>query len=72
MLSREERVALFLSFFKGRDDAFARRWEKWNGGVSGYAPVYADQDKESYTPLTAEWVEKHLASEGYASAYLRY
>ena len=60
MLSRHERVALFMSLFKGRDDVFARRWEKWNGGVSGYSPVYADQDKESYVLLTEDWVEKHL------------
>lgn len=60
MLSREERVALFMSRFKGRDDVFARRWEKWNGGVSGYAPVYIDRDKEFYTLLTSEWIEKHL------------
>lgn len=49
-----------MSLFKGRDDVFARRWEKWNKGISGYAPVYTDQDKESYTPLTEEWIEKHL------------
>jgi len=49
-----------MSLFKGRDDVFARRWEKWNGGVSGYSPVYADQDKESYVLLTEDWVEKHL------------
>src|SRR3989344_4012166 len=60
MLSRQERVELFMSLFKGRTDVFARRWEKWNGGVSGYAPVYTDQDKESYVPLTNDWVEKHL------------
>src|SRR3989338_500154 len=60
MLSRQERVELFMSLFKGRTDVFARRWEKWNGGVSGYAPVYTDQDKESYVPLTNDWTEKHL------------
>ena len=60
MLSRQERVQLFISLFKGREDVFARRWEKWNGGVSGYAPVYVDQDKESYEPLTTDWIEKHL------------
>src|SRR3990167_3678710 len=60
MLSREERVEIFRSLFKGREDVFAHRWEKWNGGVSGYAPMYADQDKESYAPLTTGWIEKHL------------
>jgi len=60
MFSREERVEIFRSLFKGREDVFARRWEKWNGGVSGYSPVYANQDKESYVPLTTDWMEKHL------------
>lgn len=60
MLSRDERVRLFMSLFHGREDVFARRWQKWNGGIAGYAPVYADEDKESYVPLTAEWIEKHL------------
>jgi len=30
MFSREERVHIFMSLFKGREDVFARRWEKWN------------------------------------------
>jgi len=49
-----------MSLFRGREDVFARRWQKWNGGVAGYSPVYADDDKESYEPLTTKWVEKHL------------
>src|SRR3989344_7662336 len=60
MFSREDRVHIFMSLFKGREDVFARRWEKWQGGVSGYAPLYTDQDKESYVPLTNGWIEKHL------------
>lgn len=60
MFSREERVRIFTSLFKGREDVFARRWEKWNGGVSGYAPLYTDQDKESYVPLSNGWIKKHL------------
>lgn len=60
MLSRGERVALFMSLFKGREDVFARRWQKWQGGVSGYSPVYADRDKESYESLSVPWIEKHL------------
>ncbi len=60
MFSREERVQIFMSLFRGREDVFARRWQKWNATVAGYAPVYADEDKESYMPLTTEWIEKHL------------
>lgn len=69
MFSREERVEIFRSLFKGREDVFARRWEKWNGGFSGYSPVYADQDKESYTPLSTEWIEKHLTGTATLGVY---
>ena len=69
MLSRQERVALFMSLFKGREDVFARRWEKWQGGVSGYSPVYVDQDKESYLSLTNDWVEKHLIGRATLGVY---
>lgn len=34
----EEQLALFASLFRGREDVFARRWEK-NGKI-GYAPAY--------------------------------
>lgn len=60
MLSREERLGIFRARFKGRVDVFARRWEKWNGGVAGYSPVYTDSDKEFYEPLSTDWIEKHL------------
>jgi hypothetical protein len=60
MLSRQERVTLFMGLFKGREDVFARRWQKWGNGVSGYSPVYVDSDKELYEPLSVEWIEKHL------------
>ncbi|MGF7231719.1 TOTE conflict system archaeo-eukaryotic primase domain-containing protein [Arachidicoccus sp.] len=34
----KENLNLFKSFFKGRDDVFAIRWEKEN--KSGYMPAY--------------------------------
>jgi len=59
--SREERIALFVALFKERDDVFARRWQKFDGSVSGYAPVYTDwKKKDAYQPLTKEIYEKHL------------
>ena len=39
LFSREEKIKIFTSLFKGRDDVFAQRWEKWNRSVSGYSPV---------------------------------
>ena len=60
-LSPEEKITLFRSLFRGREDVFARRWEKWDGGVSGYSPIYKNwKKKDDYEPLTGAWVEKHL------------
>lgn len=69
MLSREERVRIFMSRFKGRSDVFARRWEKWDGSVAGYAPVYTDSRKNAYEPFTAEWTEKHLIGNAVLGVY---
>ena len=38
-LSIEERVAIFHSLFKGREDVFAQRWFSKTTGKSGYQPV---------------------------------
>ena len=38
-LSLEEKVILFSSLFKGREDVFARRWHSKASGKSGYQPV---------------------------------
>jgi superfamily II DNA or RNA helicase len=36
---QEEKIKLFRSLFKGREDAFPRRFENTKTGKSGYAPV---------------------------------
>jgi hypothetical protein len=35
----DDKIQLFRSLFRGRDDVFAKRWEK--GGRSGYGPEYS-------------------------------
>ena len=35
----EDKITLYRSLFRGRDDIFARRWEK--DGKSGYPPAYS-------------------------------
>lgn len=37
--SQEEKIQLFRSLFKGREDVFPRRYENSKNGKSGYAPV---------------------------------
>jgi hypothetical protein len=34
-----EKIKLFMSLFKGRDDVYAKRWESMRKGTSGYSPV---------------------------------
>ena len=34
-----DKIALFRSLFRGRENVFPRRWENGNTGKSGYAPV---------------------------------
>jgi hypothetical protein len=38
-LSNSEKITLFRSLFRGRDDIFPRRWENSKSGKSGYAPA---------------------------------
>ena len=75
-LSLDERVALFMSLFKGRKDVFARRWFSKSTGKTGYQPVCVNEwrrgvcDKKTYkcaecpnrdfAPLTSHDVYRHL------------
>lgn len=73
----EEKIGLFRSLFKGRDDVFARRWQSGTTGKSGYQPVCGNEwtdglcDKKKYKcaicpnrsllPLTDRDIFNHLA-----------
>src|SRR5579862_1922261 len=46
-----EQVQLFISLFKGRNDIYARRWEK--DGKSGYSPAY-EVDWTAYREFKAK------------------
>lgn len=75
-LSLDERVALFMSLFKGREDVFARRWFSKSTGKAGYQPVCVNEwrrgvcDKKTYkcaecpnrdfAQLTSQDVYRHL------------
>ena len=39
----EDKVALFRSLFRGRDDVYPRRFESRKTGKSGYAPACANE-----------------------------
>lgn len=75
-LSLEEKVALFRSLFRGREDVFARRWYSRASDKSGYQPVclnewnraFCDKKKfkcaecphRQFKALSYEDVYKHL------------
>ena len=81
----EQRIALFRSLFRGREDIYAIRWEN-NDGRSGYMPK-ADRDWKSYLsakdedrkkvdrltrtywPLTDEVIHGHLVGEQTVGIY---
>ncbi len=42
-LSDSEKLAIFKSLFRGREDVFALRWENGDKGTSGYAPACANK-----------------------------
>jgi hypothetical protein len=41
--SSEEKIALFRSLFRGREDVYPRRFESRKTGKSGYAPACANE-----------------------------
>ncbi len=76
--SPEEKVKLFRSLFRGREDVYAMRWEGRNG-KTGYSPAYRkvwssplqrkpDEPKE-YFPLTDQVIHDHLTGKLTAGVY---
>ena len=75
-LSLDDKITLFRSFFKGREDVFARRWFSKTTEKGGYQPVCINEwrrgvcDKKRYkcaecpnryfAPLTNQDVYRHL------------
>ena len=72
-LSLEERVAIFHSLFKGREDVFARRWFSKTTGKSGYQPVCINEwrrgvcDKKKFK--CADCPNRHFAQLTYQDLY---
>ena len=77
-------INLFRSVFRGRDDAFAIRWEKGNNG--GYMPSYqfdpyhyrihkakggtlSNYQDKTFQPLTDEQIKRHLLGEQLIGIY---
>ena len=76
--SSDEKVKLFRSLFRGREDVYALRWEGRNG-KTGYSPAYQkiwsnsfqkkpDEPKD-YFPLTDQVIHDHLIGKLTAGIY---
>lgn len=77
--TQEEKIRLFRSLFRGREDVFPRRFESVKTGKSGYAPVCRNewmsgvclkpkiscQDclNRAFTPVSDEIIRNHLKGE---------
>ena len=79
-----EQINIYRSFFRGREDVFATRWEK--NGKSGYMPAYSfdpymyklhrikggtfqNYTGKQYQSLTDEQISKHLNGEQLVGIY---
>ena len=78
--SPAEKIALFRSLFRGRENVFPKRWSNARSGRSGYAPACANEwvpricDKprircrecpnQAFIPVTAEIIARHLRGRG--------
>ncbi len=77
--SPEDKVALFRSLFRGRDDVYPRRFESRKTGKSGYAPACANEwvkgvcekprikcaecSHRRFLPVTDEVIRCHLSGQ---------
>src|SRR5216684_4180460 len=75
--SSDEKIALFRSLFRGRDDVYPRRFESRKTGKSGYAPACANEwvrgicekprikcaecPHRRFLPVTEEMIRWHLS-----------
>lgn len=82
--SSEDKIALFLSLFRGREDIYALRWES-NKGRAGYAPACGNEwdrilckkpqikcsecPNSKFLPLDAKAVFDHLSGQKMIGAY---
>jgi superfamily II DNA or RNA helicase len=83
--SSTERVALFRSLFRGRDDVYAQLWTNAKAGRHGYAPVCANEwvrgicekprvkcgecPNQAFLPVTEQAVLDHLQGQRVMGVY---
>jgi superfamily II DNA or RNA helicase len=70
----KEKVHLFRSLFRGRDDVYAQRWEQASTGKKGWSPAVRGGWRKGVAfpdllPFTDEVMSRHLAGETTAGLY---
>jgi hypothetical protein len=84
--SSDEKIALFRSLFRGREDVYPRRFESRKTGKSGYAPACANEwvrgtcekprikcaecPHRRFLPVTDEVIRWHLSGRDHAGQLL--
>lgn len=66
-LTPQEKIAIFRSVFKGREDVFAMRWEKSDKSASGYTPVCLNEWKNGICIKINKGKCKDCESQNYAA-----
>lgn len=83
--SAADKIRLFMSLFRGRDDVYARRWENRKKGTSGYSPSCLNEWEnglcrkpkgtcagcahKSYAALDETVIDEHLRGNMVAGIY---
>jgi len=86
--SPQEKIKLFMSLFKGRENVYAKRWENSKKGTFGYAPVClnewqpgicikpkgkcADCSQKNYAALDEQVIDDHLRGNKVIGIYPMY
>lgn len=76
-----EKIRLFRSYFRGRQDVYARRWES-KKGASGYSPACGNEwhpllckkpcarcDNKKYLPITDDVIHDHVLGKATVGIY---
>ena len=80
MSDPKDKIELYMSLFKGRDDVYAKRWENKNKGTDGYIPCCLNEWKselcrkpkvkctscsnKAYARLDEKTIDDHLRGRG--------
>ncbi|MEB3211905.1 MAG: DEAD/DEAH box helicase family protein, partial [Leptolyngbyaceae bacterium] len=81
-MSKAQKIVLFRSLFRGREDVYPTRWENLRSGKSGYSPAiknkweYFEAKKQGdksiapdYLPITDDVIQQHLEGKIVAGVY---